>query len=376
MIDMLSQPGRRLLSAVMLCSVLAVSAFALLTDGARGADAYRKAPAPVDSMPLFDSAITIAAVGDIMMGTTFPSAMLPPEDGRLMLLPLASVLQGADLAFGNLEGPLLDGGNTKKCVKDTVNCYAFRVPTRYGAYLQAAGFDLLSIANNHALDFGEQGRASSIRVLDSLGIAWSGPPGTFAERVMRGCRVAFVAFSYDDDSNNLRDTRRARELVRALAASHDIVIVSFHGGAEGAKHQHVPHGEETAFGEQRGDLRSFTHAMIDAGADLLLGHGPHVVRGLEVYKQRLIAYSLGNFATYAMFNLNGPNGLACILQTRLATDGRLLGGFLLPVKQIKPGGPLADPEAAIVPIVQKLSEEDFGENSPKIGGDGKFAARK
>ncbi|MBL0176861.1 MAG: CapA family protein [Ignavibacteria bacterium] len=369
-----SLPRIAVLSAV--ASLLIATAFgihALLSTGYAGTVASSQR---ADSLHAADSSISIAAVGDIMMGTTYPVPQLPPDDGRGMLVPFHAVLRAADIAFGNLEGPLLDGGTTTKCAGDTANCYAFRVPTRYGAYLKDAGFDLLSIANNHALDFGEQGRERTVRVLDSLGIAWSGIPASSAIRVVRGRRVGFIAFSYDDDSNNLRDLDRAKVLVRALAAQCHIVLVSFHGGAEGAKHQHVPHGEERAFGENRGALRQFTHAMIDAGADLVLGHGPHVVRGLEMYKQRLIAYSLGNFATYAMFNLNGPNGLTCILEARLGGDGRFLDGRLVPAKQFKPGGPVPDPVAAIIPVVRKLTTEDFGEAGPIIRDDGRIDIRR
>jgi hypothetical protein len=369
-----SLPRIALFSAV--ASLLAAMAFGihvLLSTGYAGTAAPS---GKADSLTADDSSLTIAAVGDVMMGTTYPSPQLPPDDGRGMLAPFHAVLRAADLAFGNLEGPLLDGGTTTKCISDTANCYAFRVPTRYGAYLKDAGFDLLSIANNHALDFGEQGRASTVRVLDSLGIAWSGVPASSAVRVVRGCRVGFIAFSYDDDSNNLRALDQAKKSVRTLAAQCDIVIVSFHGGAEGAKHQHVPLGEETAFGEKRGALRSFAHAMVDAGADLLLGHGPHVVRGVELYHRRLIAYSLGNFATYAMFNLNGPNGLTCILEARLGRDGRFLEGRLIPAKQLKPGGPVPDPAAAIVPLVRTLTAEDFGEAGPIIRDDGRIDVRR
>jgi len=152
------------------------------------------------------------------------------------------------------------------------------------------------------------------------------------------------------------------------------VVVSFHGGAEGARYQHVTQGPEMFYGEDRGDLRAFARAMIDAGADLVIGHGPHVMRGMEVYRGRLIAYSLGNFATYGSFNLSGPNGLAAILEVKLACDGAFLGGRLHPVKQIKPGGPLLDPEGAVLPLVRRLSEEDFGATAVLISDKGELTA--
>ncbi len=322
--------------------------------------------------------ITIAAVGDIMLGSTYPeTAPLPPEDGATLLAEVTPILAAADLAFGNLEGPMLEGGATGKCSDEAARagrCYAFRVPTRYGAHLKKAGFDVMSLANNHVMDFGLEGRASSVKVLEELGIAHSGEPGDIARLNARGRKVGLIAFATYPHSYNLLDLEAARRAVSELAAASDVVVVSFHGGAEGARYQHVPQGPEGFYGEDRGDLRTFARAMIEAGADLVIGHGPHVMRGMEVYKGRLIAYSLGNFATYGAFNLSGPNGLAAILEVRLACDGALLGGRLHPVKQVKPGGPLLDPEAAVLPLVRQLSEEDFGATAVRVSDKGELLA--
>jgi hypothetical protein len=318
--------------------------------------------------------ITIAAVGDIMLGTTFPNGgWLPPDDGATLLAEASPILRAADVTFGNLEGPMIDGGTTAKCPPKSRNCFAFRVPTRYGQYLKDAGFDVMSLANNHALDFGAAGRESSKRVLDSLGIAHSGEVGDIARLAVKGKKIELIAFATNRTSYNLNDLEAARRVVAASVAKADLVIVSFHGGAEGATRQHVPRGAEMFFGENRGDLRTFTHAMIDAGADLILGHGPHVVRGMEVYKNRLIAYSLGNFATYGPFNLSGPQGLSLILETRLGSDGAFLGGRIVSVRQEKPGGPRLDPARTIIPIVRQLSQEDFGASAVKVGEDGKIS---
>lgn len=328
--------------------------------------------------PADPSPIVIAAVGDLMLGTTFPDetgGFLPPDDGAHFLDEVAPLLRAADLAFGNLEGPLAEGGVSEKCAAAPPGrCWAFRVPTRYGAYLRDAGFDLLSLANNHILDFGEEGRDSTVAVLDGLGIAHAGPIGEVARRTVRGHRVAMLAFATSWGANDLRDLEAARALVAEAAREADLVIVSMHGGAEGAGYQRVPYGSEPFLGEDRGDLRAFAHAVVDAGADLVLGHGPHVVRGMEVYRGRLVAYSLGNFATYAAMNLAGPNGLTLVLEARLAPDGAFLGGRIHPVKQERPGGPRRDPDAAIVPLVRQLSQDDFGEGAVRVADDGSLSA--
>ena len=110
--------------------------------------------------------------------------------------------------------------------------------------------------------------------------------------------------------------------------------------------------------------------MIDAGAALVIGHGPHVVRGMEVYRGHLIAYSLGNFATYGSFNLSGPQGLSLILQARLAADGRFHGGRIYAVKQERPGGPHLDPNRSIIPLLSQLSQQDFGVSAVRISTEG------
>jgi poly-gamma-glutamate capsule biosynthesis protein CapA/YwtB (metallophosphatase superfamily) len=320
-----------------------------------------------------------------MLGTTFPDETgksLPPDDGRHLLDEVTPLLAAADVAFGNLEGPLVDGGVSAKCgpVKKkrrhkSGTCWAFRVPTRYGQYLKDAGFDVMGLANNHAMDFGLTGRESSMRTLDALGIAHSGPVGDIAHLDVRGTRVAVVAFATYGTAYNLNDLDAARAVVEAEARDNAIVVVSFHGGAEGASKTHVPQGAELFLNENRGDLRTFTHAMIDAGAALVVGHGPHVVRGMELYHGRLIAYSLGNFATYGGMNLLGVTGIALILRVTLDADGRFLGARIEPIVQLPPGGPHLDGEKRVIPLLQQLSREDFGAAAAAISDDGGVSPR-
>jgi poly-gamma-glutamate capsule biosynthesis protein CapA/YwtB (metallophosphatase superfamily) len=315
--------------------------------------------------------LVVAAVGDIMLGSTYPDARgLPPRDGADVLRAVTPLLSHADLTFGNLEGPLCDSGTTKKCGP---NSHAFRVPTRFGRHLKAAGFDVLSLANNHAGDFGPAGREETRRTLDFLGIthAGGGHQDDVGRLTVNGSRIAVVAFATNPISLNLNDIKAASAAVTAAARTADIVIVSFHGGGEGAARQHVPYGPEMYLGERRGDLRRFAHAVVDAGADLVLGHGPHVVRGMEIYQRRLIAYSLGNFATYGGFSLSGPAGLSLILEARLSpATGEFLGGRVHSLKQPWPGGPIPDPTGSVIPVAARLSREDFGPVAVRFAADG------
>ncbi len=332
-----------------------------------------KADAPAMPPPAYDE-LVVTAVGDVMLGTTFPEdSPLPPNDGAGLLDEVTPLLKRGDIIFGNLEGPLVDGGVSAKCRgKREGTCYAFRVPTRYGAYLKSAGFNVMGLANNHAMDFGAEGRASSRQVLDAQGIAHSGEVGDVAHLTVKGRKVAVIAFATYPNAYNFLDLDDALTEIRKARAESDLVIVSFHGGAEGATHQHVAPGDETFLGEDRGDLRKFTHAAVDAGAQLVVGSGPHVVRAMEIYNGKLIAYSLGNFATYGPFNLSGENGLSLVLEAHLAPDGTFLRGQVHPVKQEKPGGPKVDPALRIVPILRSLSQNDFRKTGIVVGPRGEL----
>jgi hypothetical protein len=326
--------------------------------------------------PVTSTEIVITAVGDVMLGTTFPDATggdLPPNDGADVLRQVTPLLGRGDVVFGNLEGPLMDGGESRKCKgKREGTCYAFRVPTRYSKHLKAAGFTVMGLANNHALDFGPEGRASSRHALEEQSIAHSGDIGDIAYLEAKGRRVAVISFATYPGAYNFLDLDDTLATITAASKEADMVIVTFHGGAEGVTHQHVPQGEEDFLGENRGDLRRFTHAAIDAGAQLLLGSGPHVVRGMEIYKGRLIAYSLGNFATYGPFNMSGETGLSTILEAHLGADGTFLGGCAYPLKQEKPGGPKIDPAMNILPLLRSLSQTDFGANAVHVGPQGEL----
>ncbi|HSK45482.1 MAG TPA: CapA family protein [Candidatus Binatia bacterium] len=331
------------------------------------AEGLAQEPKPYDE-------IVVTAVGDVMLGTAFPDeSTLPANDGADELTEVTPFLKRGDVVYGNLEGPMIDGGESPKCRgKKIGTCFAFRVPTRYGKYLKDAGFTAMGLANNHAMDFGLEGRASSRQVLDAMQIAHTGEVGDIARLTVKGRKITIIAFATYQGAFNFLDLDASLEVIRAAKAESDLVIVGFHGGAEGATHQHVLEGDETFLGEDRGDLRRFTHAAIDAGADLLLGSGPHVVRAMELYKGKLIAYSLGNFATYGPFNLNAENGLTMVLEAHLATDGTFLRGQAYAVKQEKPGGPKLDSERKILPVLRALSKTDFPQTAIVVGPQGEL----
>src|SRR3954447_12262266 len=288
---------RSLITPILVLCLLPISGSTGCASGRAGTDSLSSSlggevtqlPEKPRPTPSDDRPITIVAVGDIMMGSTFPEgATLPPKDGARMLEEVTPILSAADIAFGNLEGPMIDGGTSVKCpppkpeqpaktthpadqnaaqqpvttpgapatpatpVRKNV-CFAFRVPTRYGSYLKEAGFDVMSLANNHAFDFGTEGRETSMRVLDQLGIKHTGKVGDIAHLEANGKSVAVIAFATYKHSYNFLDLETTTRLVRTLKAKNDIVVVSFHGGAEGSAAQSVPNGPEKFLNEDRGD---------------------------------------------------------------------------------------------------------------------------
>ncbi len=336
-------------------------------------------PAPEAAVPLppplpdkSTLRLRIASVGDMMIGTDYPQNHLPDDDGIGFLADVAPYLSSADIAFGNLEGVLLDGGEPGKKCSNPSACYLFRSPTRYAHHYRAAGFDVLSLANNHARDFGEEGRSSSMQAIAAAGMHHTGRVDDFASIEVNGIRVAVLAYAVTKNSNMMLDYELAFETVARFAASHDIVVVSFHGGAEGADATRIPFAEEEYYGEPRGDVVWFARGVVDAGADLVIGHGPHVVRGIERYKDRLIAYSLGNFATYYGISVAGIKGIAPILTATLDGNGVFVEGNIVSTIQIRPAGPSIDPKQRAFNLMRTLSIEDFGEPGIEFLADGRI----
>lgn len=357
-----------------------VATLALLVAGCATRPPAAPAPAPAPpAAPTLPApthpGLTVTAVGDMMLGTDFPEHTLPDDDGVSFLDAVTPLLVDADVTFGNLEGVLMDGGEPVKQCKNPKICFLFRSPARYARYFELAGFDVMSLANNHARDFGEEGRDASMAALDAVGIRHSGREGTTASWIANGRRVALVAFAPNVGANLLNEPAVAQALVAGLAASHDIVIVSFHGGAEGEGAEVLPFAREIYAGEDRGHVVEFARAMVDAGADLVLGHGPHVVRAMEVHNDRLIAYSLGNFATYYGIKVEGIRGIAPILKVLLDDEGRFVSGKIVATRQIRPAGPTLDPDGAVIALLRELTASAFPEGLLDIAADGTLSRR-
>jgi hypothetical protein len=320
---------------------------------------------PATTADLAAHSVTIAWVGDTVVASKYG---MPPDGGRRSMAPVVGPLRGADLAFGNLE-ETLSALPESKC-GSSPNCFAFQAPPSMAKLMPAAGFDIMNLANNHADDFGTAGERSTERALRAAGVRWTGRPGQITILRRNGLRVAFLGFAPYRWASRLEQIGVAKALVRKAVSQADLVVVAMHAGAEGSGATHVPHGTETFLGENRGDSRRFAHAVIDAGADLVVGSGPHVIRGLERYHGRLIAYSLGNFVGYKNFGTGGTLSLSAVLTVQLRGDGAFGGGTWTSLRLDGNALPHADSSNASARLVAQLSRDDFGAAGARVAPDG------
>ena len=303
-------------------------------------------------------AVTIAWGGDVTLGSSYGK---PPARGWPQLAPVAPVLRSADLAAVNYEGTFAPGGASKCGGSDGGNCFAFQAPPANAGTLARAGVDIVNLANNHAFDFGPAGYRGTRAALDRAGVRATGAPGQIRLLRAGGVRVGFVGFSSYPWSAPLNDLRGVTRLVRAAGRMADVVVAFFHGGAEGSDKLHVPYGREYAFGEDRGHLRQFARRAVDAGADVVLGSGPHVLRGMQLYRGRLIAYSLGNLTGWKNFSTAGTLSYSAVLTVELSPKGRLTGGHVTSLRLNGIGVPRLDRTNGAARLMRRLSRSDFGE---------------
>ncbi len=338
--------------------VFSAPAITQATTGAADPSARLDAPAAAAS-------VTISAVGDTMLGNT-PD--LPADPATYFNAVRSTLGRGVQIAFGNLEGALTTSTASKCGARRPPYCYAFRVPPGYARYFKRAGFRILSNANNHSFDFGAAGQAQTVRAIHAAGLAQTGLPGEITIVTANRVKVAFVAFAPYFYAASLLNRPAARTLIRRASRMAPVVVVYMHAGAEGARADHVTGREEYYLGEDRGNPEAFAHMAIDAGASLVIASGPHVLRGMQFYKRHLIAYSLGNFASYHNFSTAGVLAMSVILRVTLSSAGRFESARIYPVRLIGAGKPV--PGGSAIAFAARLSLADFGSSAARIRSSG------
>ena len=371
-----------------LCAIVGSAALLLLSACSAGhgpaapAAASAAAPAPAVASPATREAtpgaadpgasspasagaasVTITAVGDTMLGNT-PD--LPPDPATYFAAVGSILGPDSQIVFGNLEGTLTTATTSKCGVQKGPgsSCFAFRDPPGYARYFKKAGFTILNDANNHSFDFGAAGQAQTVRAIHAAGLAQTGLPGEITLVGENGIKVAFLAFAPYDYDADLLDLPAARTLIRKAGREANVVVVYMHAGAEGPDADHVTGQEEHYLGEDRGNAEAFAHMAIDAGASLVIASGPHVLRGMQFYKRHLIAYSLGNFASYGDFATGGDLDMSVILHVTLSSSGRFERARIYPVLLTGAGRPV--PGGGTIAFVAGLGSADFGSSAARI----------
>ena len=343
-------------------AVLLLAAASLASSSAGESPGPEEAVAADQQAKRTPKPVSIAWGGDLTLGSSYGN---PPNGGRALLAAGKRVLQRANIGAVNYEGTFGPGG-ASKCGAGSENCFAFQAPPGNARTLRRAGVDIVNHANNHAFDYGAVGWRSTREALARAKVAATGAPGEVEVIQRNGTRVAFLGFSTYSWTNAMGEDAVVRARVENAAGQADVVVAFLHAGAEGADRQHVPRGPESAFGEYRGDSRHFARVAIDAGADLILGSGPHVLRGLELFRNRLIAYSLGNLAGWHNFGTGGRSSLSALITVALGPAGRFYAARIASYKLDGAGVPHADRGRAAVKLMRSLSRGDFPRSDLKI----------
>ncbi|TXJ33429.1 CapA family protein [Brachyspira aalborgi] len=326
---------------------------------------------------ILNAEIILSFVGDVMMGSDYPDkSYLPSNEGKDIFKSVENYFKNSDINFANLEGAIANT-NTQSS-KRSKNSYSFRMPPYMANRIAEAGFNIVAVANNHSRDFGDKGYKQTQEYLKNAGIKIVGNILNTATIIeIKNKKIGFLAFYYFSYANNsIQDITSAKALVEKTKKECDFLVVSFHGGAEGRNMFRVPKETEIFYGENRGDVYKFARAVSDAGADLIIGHGPHVLRAMEIYNNSFIAYSLGNFVGYKQFSLAGNNGISVILQITLNNNLKINSAKVIPIKLINGGIPSVDSSNEAIKKLNNYADLDFPNSGIKFNSEGEAILNK
>ena len=326
---------------------------------------------------ILNAEIILSFVGDVMTGSDYPDkSYLPSNEGKDIFKSVVNYFKNSDINFANLEGAIANT-NTQSS-KRSKNSYSFRMPPYMANRIAEAGFNIVAVANNHSRDFGDKGYKQTQEYLKNAGIKIVGNILNTATIIeIKNKKIGFLAFYYFSYANNsIQDITSAKTLVEKAKKECDFLIVSFHGGAEGGNMFRVPKETEIFYGENRGDVYKFARAVSDSGADLIIGHGPHVLRAMEIYNNSFIAYSLGNFVGYKQFSLAGNNGISAILQITLNDNLKISSAKVIPIKLINGGIPSVDSSNEAIKKLNNYADLDFPNSGIKFNSEGEAILNK
>lgn len=323
--------------------------------------------------------VRVCAGGDVTLGTNLDTAwvhqhspLYPPDS---LVAPLVPLFGSADIILFNAEGAFGDDSVSEdKCTtrarlhrkgrpKPSAHCFALRQPASAAMALRKLGDSattvVANVANNHAHDAGDDGFLHSVHLLRQAGLLVTGADTIPTLAVTkRGDTIAVLGFSAWS-SPGVGDLAAVGRLVAAAHARYGRVIVTAHMGAEGASAQRTGDSTEHYVGEDRGNPVAFAHAAIDAGAWLVIGHGPHVLRAAEWRDSALVFYSLGNLVNYGPFNLAEPRNSGVVVCATLDSAGASANVIVEPTTQLSEGRVRADSSGRARVLLDSLSGLDF-----------------
>ncbi|HJQ21269.1 MAG TPA: CapA family protein [Gemmatimonadaceae bacterium] len=358
--------------------------FAVLASPVEAQDTTSRARdtlATADSTP---RPFRVCAGGDVTLGTNLDPKWAPAANRQLRALfglsadpdslvaPLRPLFADADVVLLNVEGAIGSGAAEPKCGRKAKHCYAFRGEPEVARALRSiADSDAVvigNVANNHARDAGDDGVDSTVAHLARARVLATGND-TLATPVVLpdGRRFAVLGFYTSTETPDARDIAAVRRHVARAVATYGTVIVTAHIGAEGVGAQRTRDSTELFLESKidRGNPVAFARAALDAGATMVIGHGPHVLRAAEWRDDRLVLYSLGNLLTYGPFNLVEPMNRGVVACADIA--GRsVLGADLRSTMQRAPGVVMPDVSRRALHLIDSLSVLDFPGTGARI----------
>ncbi|SRR5579883_2508794 len=358
------------------------------TSARTGARTIARAQVIHRTAPVRDAgrdAVRICAGGDITLGTNLDTAWVHRVTGKVsepgaalrapdsLVAPLRPLLADADVVLFNLEGALGEGvAPDAKCLDARPFCFALRSPRAAARALRGMADSgsavIANVANNHTRDAGAAGFDTTLALLEGAGLLVAGVDTEPALVVTPGGdTVAVLGFSAWS-APSVADTAAVRRIVARAAARYRRVIVTAHLGAEGRTAQHTPDSLERFAGEPRGNPIAFARTAADAGARLVIGHGPHVLRAVEWYRGALIFYSLGNLVNYGPFKIVEPMNRGAIACATLGSAGWATDAVLRPTWQPAPGTVRPDRSRRALALVDVLSRSDFPLTGAAVDG--------
>jgi len=318
--------------------------------------------------------VTIICTGDIIPGSEIIPSPPFKKTSRFKLESntfrhVSHILKRGDITIGNLEGPI--GYDGLQIIDKGFHGYSFRFAPGAAKILKHAGFTALNLANNHTFDCTGEGLYETYLAFYRSGILpvglyelpWHIPElplaaqWTMPIQKIKGLKVALLGFASREVFKSINYTRECIDVIRIAKKASDLCIVTFHGGAELSNR--AVNQTEYYLDERRGNTIAFARAAIDAGADLVFGHGPHVLRGMDFYKRKVIAYSLGNFCDRGLMKYIYPGNTniqkSVILEVVLNERGDYIKAKVYPVTTAEKGMPMLDPKQQGIEILNTFS---------------------